>query len=543
MCEFENTLMQGNWADPARGSVPMTWGMNTFIAQKYPALMEYYAKSAKANDSFWIGPSGDGYGHPATMITANMKKYANEVKRKLYNTGVSPAVDFWDGIQPTESVLNEFTSDTPLYPGVKLMTLLPLWANIPKTFWLDNGTPIVRMDKGLHGPSQRDTVSTVQSIAAAIQAAAARVVENDPKFITCNIRFSPTFLKSVQNLLPTNYVVVGMPDFIELAQEAGGMAIVPYSDGVGAGDSIKVSIELHNASGNTGDAGTITWNLPVGWTASPSSWTHGAVAKGANLKRIVTFKAPSGMSNGSTSITFSDTRFTWNKQLLLTTYAASRTISDCSTSTGWTATGGASVFTDGGAVKIEPAFSQRRFDYKSGSIITNNGEVTYPIGAVDFSKDPILKINLPDLDCNFANIGVIDETGKYVACNSGIKELGVYTFNLKSITKWSGIKTLTLYIKPSTNFGSHVKIRSVKLCYSSPLILTDSIVFDQGGIIVYKSNTDIVISGMKTSKLVEVFNANGSKIFSKVIQYGSIPTLAGGVYIVKSGNAVIKVVI
>ena len=529
------SLMQGNWGDPIRGSIPMTWGMNTFIAQKCPAVMEFFANNATTYDSFMLGGSGDGYGHPATMTIPNMQQYANEMKKKIYNTGISPAVDFQDGIQPNQIVLNEFSSDTPSYPGIKLVMLLPNLLNIPRIFWLDNGTPIVSYVR------QSPTDTTSQSLATVIQEAAAKLVGNGPKFIQYNVRSAPSFLKEVKELLPSNFVFIGMPDFIGLAQDAGAMAIVPYSDGVGAGDSIKVSIELHNASGNTGGAGTITWNLPTGWTASPSSWSHGSVIKGGNLKQIITFKAPSGMPNGSASITFSDSRFTWNKELLLTTYASGRTISDCNSSTGWIATAGASVFPDGGALKIQPAFSQRRFDYKNGSIIPNNGEVSYPIGNVDFSKSPILKINLPDIDSNFAIIAVIDETGKSVVLNSVTREFGVYTFILKSW--WSGITNLTLNIKPSTNFGNYVKIRSVKLCYSSPITSINTISQDQDTIKAYKSNTDIVISGMKTSKLVEVFNANGSKVFYKQMRNGSIPTLAGGVYIVRSGNVAIKVII
>ena len=66
---------------------------------------------------------------------------------------------------------------------------------------------------------------------------------------------------------------------------------------------------------------------------------------------------------------------------------------------------------------------------------------------------------------------------------------------------------------------------------------------ENAGFIAYKSSNQITISGMNASALVEVFNLNGGKVFAKVLNNGTIPSLPAGVYIVKSKNTVIKVVL
>ena len=94
----------------------------------------------------------------------------------------------------------------------------------------------------------------------------------------------------------------------------------------------------------------------------------------------------------------------------------------------------------------------------SGTKIENNGRVTFPIKQIDFSRKPILKINIPDQDSSSTRIGVTDEKGQYKQCPGGFTDLS-------AVTKWTGTKDLTLSIDPATSHGKFVRVRSIKVCY------------------------------------------------------------------------------
>jgi hypothetical protein len=177
-------------------------------------------------------------------------------------------------------------------------------------------------------------------------------------------------------MLPKNVVVVGMPDFIGLAEESGAVVASPYSDAVGAGDSVKVKFQLHNASGQTGKPGKVTWTLPPGWKSSPAAWEHGAVPLGSNLKQVVAVTPQEGTTKGTASIVYQDSRFSWKKDFTLTLYPKATTITDCDSTTAWTAEKGASLTMERDMVRITPQASRTRTD-ESGRAVANTGRVTY----------------------------------------------------------------------------------------------------------------------------------------------------------------------
>jgi hypothetical protein len=258
--------------------------------------------------------------------------------------------------------------------------------------------------------------------------------------------------------------MVGMPDFIALAQEAGAVTALPFSSAVGSGDSIKVSFELHNASGTTGNAGTVNWTLPPGWKASPEAWVHDVVPKGGSLKKVVTLTPPVGMTAGTAIIGYKDSRFGWNKEMVLTTYPHGTSVSDCQSTDGWTAKDGAAVCMERGMIKITPKMALGRHDAQSGTKITNNGRVSCALKQIDFSRKPVLKIHIPDQDSHGTAIGVTDEKGQYKQCTS-YGAAGTCTIDLVAATRWTGVKDLTLNIDPATGHGKYVRVRSVKVCY------------------------------------------------------------------------------
>jgi hypothetical protein len=460
--QFAYNLMDGYWQDPNRGKVPVTWGFNPLLAKYAPAFVEFYASTAMPKDSFWGFTAG--YTHNSGFPAERLQKYAEETSQGIHALGLSPAVDVWDCNSTCNEAYEALSLHTASSNGVKLMSVLPSGAKAPETYWLDNGCPVVRLDQSLFSVWGKDGKSTPESIVAALKAAAAKNPLKGPQFLTCNCRFAPTFLKKVQELLPSNFVVVGMPDFIALAQEAGAVTAIPFSDSVGSGDTIKVSFELHNASGTTGAPGKVTWTMPPGWKSSPESWNHESVPQGGNLKKTVTFIPPAGMTSGTAVISYKDSRFDWDKEMILNTYPGGITVSDCESTQGWTATNGAMVGMERGMIKIMPKTEVSRHDLQLGMKVENNGRVSFPLKQIDFSRKPMLNINIPDQDSIFTKIGVTGETGQYNKCPSNV-EGKTYSVDLSAVTKWTGKKDVTLCIDPATSHGKYVRVRSIKICY------------------------------------------------------------------------------
>jgi len=134
----------------------------------------------------------------------------------------------------------------------------------------------------------------------------------------------------------------------------------------------------------------------------------------------------------------------------------------------------------------------------------------------------------------------------------------LYVFSLAtgSLTNISGVQRFNnLKINvPSQNTGDVAKVDFIKTFasltaandYVNAIVTGTGIeanISDKAGFIAFKSSNDIKISGMNAPALVEVFNLNGGKVFAKELNNGSIPSLPAGVYIVKSKNTVIKVVL
>jgi len=458
-----NPMETGYWQDPVRGTMPLTWGLNPCYAEFAPALIEYFANTATPDDSFWAGPSGAGYTHPSSMLPAALTTYATLTRQDIQSLGICPVMDFWD-IGNASSTRTAFTTGTGPAP---IRTIIPLAIASGENHWMEDGTPFVIPATGICDLYDGDGVSTPASVAAAIQAVAAAHPEagpsNGPFFITCNIRFTPTFYKAVRDLLPADqFLLVAMPDFIGLAQEASGFAVVPYANGVGSGDTLNVSLELHNAVGATGSAGSITWTLPPGWSSSPTNWVHGTVATGTNLKQVVTFTPPAGMTTGTTSIKFSDSRVGWNRTLLVNTYPQGATVTNCTDTSGWTASGSASVSMDNGMVKVLPMQGVRRPDFIEG-LSGANGRVSLPLGRVDFTRQPYLEVNIPDQDSNQTKIGVSNSSTNKQLLSTSLNKSNV--LDLAALTAWTGVQNLTLTLDPVTNYGTYLRVQAVKVHY------------------------------------------------------------------------------
>ncbi|NPV47444.1 MAG: hypothetical protein HPY69_10825 [Armatimonadetes bacterium] len=81
-----------SWFDPARGEVPVNWGINPLMAELFPAMLQYYYDTATPADYFFVGCSGAGYCYPDHM--RDLGKFAAHTARACRAAG-TPVIDTW----------------------------------------------------------------------------------------------------------------------------------------------------------------------------------------------------------------------------------------------------------------------------------------------------------------------------------------------------------------------------------------------------------------------------------------------------------------
>ena len=79
-----------SWTDPRRGSLPVSWSIDPVLAEEFPALFDYFASTARVNDSFISGPGGCGYVYYGRMSDAQIGTFATRCGRLMRDFG--PAV-------------------------------------------------------------------------------------------------------------------------------------------------------------------------------------------------------------------------------------------------------------------------------------------------------------------------------------------------------------------------------------------------------------------------------------------------------------------
>lgn len=84
-----DSLFGAAWADQRRGTVPVAWAIDPVIAEQFPALWDYYASTASANDSFVAGVGGGGYVFLNTLDNLQFQRYTRRVGRLLKAYGPS----------------------------------------------------------------------------------------------------------------------------------------------------------------------------------------------------------------------------------------------------------------------------------------------------------------------------------------------------------------------------------------------------------------------------------------------------------------------
>lgn len=121
---------------------------------------------------------------------------------------------------------------------------------------------------------------------------------------------------------------------------------------------------------------------------------------------------------------------------------------------------------------------------------------------------------------------------------------------LTAVTGKQTFRNLKISV-PNQNAGDVAKVDWIKTfvsleaanAYVNGLTPINEIKSSLGSLKVFKSGSNICIEGLASPDLVEIYSISGSKVFSKAISNGTIPSLPSGIYIAKHKNEIIKVIL
>lgn len=106
-------FMPQHWKDPARGQIPLTWGLDPNLVETYPDIITHLYKTATDQDFFAADASAAGYMNPDRIAPEYLPLFIDH-NRRFYHAldmTISPMVLDWD--EPTPAVKDAFREFSP----------------------------------------------------------------------------------------------------------------------------------------------------------------------------------------------------------------------------------------------------------------------------------------------------------------------------------------------------------------------------------------------------------------------------------------------
>lgn len=438
-----------NWRSPARGKVPINWGVPPWLAGVAPAMLEYYARTATPNDGFFAGPSGMGYCNPTLL--PNLPQFAAESSRLMKTLGLD-TIDLWDFVYfragelhrefGREGIVRAYTQAPPS-PGWPVMNT-----------WLDDGTPVFTSSDnnedrtGLWAlvPPVMDRDDLAGDLARRIERVAA---EKDGPFFLLHYAHLPpeTHVELARRLPADRFEIITLADMVYYGRLAGAFTAEAAGSGVCAGGNVEVEIAVRNPDGGTGANGEVRWELPDGWTALEPAWQYPAIPRGGIMRHTVRVTAPANAA-GEARLRFRDSRFPWGRTVRLRVYPQSCVISEFSDTEGWEPFGGGTLAALAG---------RGRFRGTSG------GSGMSRAVEIDFDRQPLLELQVSEMEAKWALSLRRGNEEVFLVKDRALA--GRITLPLSDAIKWTGKVKVDLRFYPGWSLGRTVDLDWLKLHY------------------------------------------------------------------------------
>jgi hypothetical protein len=202
--------MKHNWANAARGKVPLGWTAQPLAADLDPAMLNYYWSTATTNDCLVAGPSGAGYTRLNYWGPANAAAYTKASNPYLQRSGMT-SITVWLTVSSGSGY--DFAASCP--------TLLGVNDHAGGNYTTNYGTLAV-----IGFPPNANYSSTATQLVAGISNASAGWTGSAPMFIAVQgsgWNITPADGQTIANSLNTNEYVIVRPDqlFMLYRQAAG----------------------------------------------------------------------------------------------------------------------------------------------------------------------------------------------------------------------------------------------------------------------------------------------------------------------------------
>ncbi len=203
--KYLSSLMNGgSWLQPQRGTLPINWGMDPLLYEKFPGLVSHYYNTATPNDYFFTAPSGWGYLAPMMLPAKQIPVYGALVKKGSAMADLR-YIDVW-----WMSGLRERGLFFPFLSAMGMRGLTQ-WSDRQEVEYAPDGTPIIHSN--LYYARYRPEVMAAKIRTVGEQMGA-------PWFIFV-YGGNPYWFSQIANQLPKDrFKVVKMDEFFEAARKA-----------------------------------------------------------------------------------------------------------------------------------------------------------------------------------------------------------------------------------------------------------------------------------------------------------------------------------
>jgi len=231
-----------SWASPQRGSIPVAWSVDPVLSERFPALMDYYASTAKANDSFIGGVAGAGYVYLGALTDEQLSRYASRTGRLYEKYGPEVADTYGQANWSTIAKYSAAAKKGGMAPSAYVAQ--PLWSHgsYAQNAWRcpelnlyspADGTPIICTANSpnlFYRNRKLDPANPGKDLAERIRTVAAEY--RPPFFITIygGLNWQPgstggktefwTLLHATMAELGSDFVAIGASQMARLAKDA-----------------------------------------------------------------------------------------------------------------------------------------------------------------------------------------------------------------------------------------------------------------------------------------------------------------------------------
>jgi hypothetical protein len=201
---LESLMNGGSWLQAERGKLPINWGMDPLLYEKFPGLVSHFYRTATPQDYFFSAPSGWGYLAPF-MLPADKIPFYGELVRKGGKIADTRYIDVW--------WMSGLRERNLFFPYLEAMGMrgLTQWSDRQEVEYAPDGTPIIHSNLYYARYKPDVLAAKIRTVGAAM---------GKPWFVFVYGGNPHWFSNIAEDLPSSDFKVVKMDEFFEAARKA-----------------------------------------------------------------------------------------------------------------------------------------------------------------------------------------------------------------------------------------------------------------------------------------------------------------------------------